>query len=614
VNIFAVLSFISFILFVQAGVFTLIKDHKSPEARVFALLCFLFAIYSGNYTLFFNSSSLDQVYFFDKVAAIGWVFFPLVTVWFFLLLTKTKSNTINLIIYFFLIPVSLYSYYVTLTDLESVKLFYVHNGNWYFTPFDNTISYFLMVLYLITCVLICYFILISWYFMASRNREKYQARVMLVVISVFFMITFFINLVFPYLESQVIPAMAPINAVILVAGIVYILFLLPSSSIAPNIVYNLIVQNIKEFIFITDNKLKLQVTNIHTLNQLKYNNYEISKSSLKDIFSDVSKIHDALRMLDHRSVSNQMRMELMAKNKQSIPVLLYIIKVSDRFRRVQAYVISCLDYRQKLKLREEVAERIRTEKSLSQLRRELELLVKKRTRELQEANLRLQQEVAERRSAEEQIKADLHEKVKLVQEIHHRVKNNIQMIISLVNMLSRHPRIDQHASEKLRDIAEKVRYISRIHEDFYSSPNLSSIAFSPYLKKATGELYSNYGQSKDIIFKLNLADEKLDISQALPLGIIFNELLINCLLYAFDKKNDKNDKNKSIVSVEFFKSAGYYSLIVSDNGVGLQAPFHELVSQNIGLQLVNILTKEHLKGTITHYGQHGTRFIIRFNV
>jgi two-component sensor histidine kinase len=89
-------------------------------------------------------------------------------------------------------------------------------------------------------------------------------------------------------------------------------------------------------------------------------------------------------------------------------------------------------------------------------------------------------------------------------------------------------------------------------------------------------------------------------------------LLINSITYAF--KEERNDKNKSMISVEFFKFNGYYSLIVSDNGVGLQAPFHELISNNIGLQLVNILTKEHLKGTITHYGQHGTRFIIRFTV
>ncbi len=611
-NIFALLSFVSFALFMQAGLYSLKKDRKSATTKVFALLCFLFGMYAGSYSLFFDAQTLDQVYLYDKYASVGWVFFPIVTVWFLLLLTKTNNRIINAIVILFLLPVSLYSSYTVFTDLESVKYFYEYHGNWFYTPYDTTFEYYVFVLYLIVSVLISYFVLISWYFMGLTNRDKYKARIMLYTLSIFFVISFFTNLIFPYLHSQIIPAMAPINALILIGGSVYMLFFLPGESIAPNIVYNLIVQNVKEFLFIADSNGKIYSTNHFTLANLKYNNYEISRSSIGELFSDEEKIENALKSLSSRNVSKQIRIELISRNSERIPVMLYIIKVSDQYKRVRGYVFSCMDYRQKLKLRDEVAERVRTEKNLSQLRRELELLVKKRTRELQDANLRLQQEVIERRSAEEQIKADLHEKVKLVQEIHHRVKNNIQMIISLVNMLCNHPRIDGHASEKLRDIAEKVRYISRIHEDFYSSPNLSSIAFSSYLKKAIGELYSNFGQRKDIVFKLNLTDENLDISQAIPLGIIFNELLINSLIYAFDHEM-KSESEKSIIRVEFFKNNDHYSLVVSDNGVGLHAPFNEIQTKKIGLQLVNVLARDHLKGTIVHLNQEGTTFTINFN-
>jgi two-component sensor histidine kinase len=611
VNIFAILSFISFILFVQAGLLALWKDHKSLTSRVFALLCLLFAIYSGSYTLFFDAETIEQVYFYDKIASIGWVFFPIVTVWFSLIFTNSKNKVIKGIVLFFLLPVSFYSVYVVFTDLESVKYFYEHNGNWFYTPYDTTANYYLFFLYLITSVLVNYFILISWFFMAESNREKFKAKIMLYTLTLFFVLSFFTNLIFPFLHSQIIPAMAPINALILVGGIAYLLFFLPTSSIAPNVLYNLIVQNVKEFLFLADSKGKIYATNHYTLAHLKYNSYEISRSSISDIFSDEKKIEDAIRSLGTRNVSKQIRVDLISRINERIPVLLYVIRVSDHYKRTRGFVFSCLDYRQKLKLRDEVAERVRTEKNLSQLRRELELLVKKRTRELQDANLRLQQEVVDRRSAEEQIKTDLHEKVKLVQEIHHRVKNNIQMIISLVNMLCSHPKIDSHASDKLREIAEKVRYISRIHEDFYSSPNLSNIAFSSYLKKAIGELYSNYGRRKDIVFKLNLTDENLDISQAIPLGIIFNELLMNSLLYAFEKEILEDEK--SIINVEFFKNNGHYSLVVSDNGIGLQAPLNEIQSKKIGLQLVHVLAKEHLKGSVLHDGHYGTTFTVKFN-
>jgi two-component sensor histidine kinase len=610
VNIFAILSFISFILFVQAGFLALWKNHKALTSRVFAFLCLLFAVYAGGYTLFFDAETLEQVYFYDRIASIGWIFFPIVTVWFSIIFTNSKNKVIKGILLFFLLPISVYSLYVAITDLESVKFFYINNGNWFFTPYDTTSDYYLFILYLIASVLVSYYVLISWFFMAESNREKYKAKIMLYILTIFFILSFFTNLVFPFLQSQVIPAMAPINALILVGGIAYLLFFLPTASIPPSVLYNLIVQNVNEFLFLADSKGKIYATNHYTLAHLKYNSYEISRSSISEIFSDKEKIEDALRSLGTRNVSKQIRVDLISQTNERIPVLLYVIKVNDHFKRTRGFVFSCLDYRQKLKLRDEVAERVRTEKNLSQLRRELELLVKKRTRELQDANLRLQQEVIERRSAEEQIKTDLHEKVKLVQEIHHRVKNNIQMVISLVNMLCNHPKIDSHASDKLREIAEKVRYISRIHEDFYSSPNLSNIAFSGYLKKAIGELYSNYGRRKDIVFKLNLTDENLDIGQAIPLGIIFNELLKNSLLYAFEREILPDEK--SIINIEFYKNNGHYSLIVSDNGIGLQAPLNEIQSKKIGLQLVNVLVKEHLKGSVSHDGQFGTTFTVKF--
>ncbi len=611
VNIFAVLSFISSVLFLQAGIYTLIKDRKSSVNRVFAFLSFLFAVYAFSYTLFFNAETIEKVYLYDRIASVGWVFFPLITVWFFHLLTRNLSPKVFLLLFTVFLLIAIYSSYIALFDLESVKYFYQDNGNWFYTPYDNTFSYFLFVFYLICCVLLVYYMLIGWYFMAGSNREKYQAKVLLYILSFFFVLSFFSNLIFPYIEAHLIPAMAPINALILIGGGLYVLFFLPSASITPDMVYHLIVNHVKEFLLIADKEGRIYATNQYTLNNLKYNSYEINRCELEDIFSEPEKVKEGIKYMGSKNVSRQIRIELLTKGKENVPVVLYIIKIEDVFKRNLGYVFSCMDYRQKLKLKEEVADRVRAEKNLSQIRRELELLVKKRTQELQEANFKLQQEVVERRSAEEQIKADLHEKIELVQEVHHRVKNNIQVIISLVNMLCNHPLIDNHASDKLRDIAEKIRYISRIHEDFYSSPNLSSIAFSSFLKKAIGELYRNHGQQRDIVFKLNLTDENLDISHAIPLGIIFNELLMNSLNYAF--QTEKAIENKSTINVEFFRNNGEFSLIVSDNGIGLPMPFQELKSQKIGLQLVNVLTRDHLKGTIFHYGQQGTTFIVKFD-
>ncbi|MBW6478348.1 MAG: PAS domain-containing protein [Bacteroidales bacterium] len=610
-NVFALFSFISFILFFQAGVYFLYKDRRNLLNRVFVLLSFLFALYALSYNLFFDAKTLDEVYLYDRIASPGWIFFPVVSIWFAIVLTKNKSYIIRLICYLFLLPTAFYSLYVALTDLESVKLFYFQNENWFYTPYDHTFAYMIFIVYLIVSVLVMYFVLIGWFYSAENNRQKMQAKIMLAALSLFFVLTSITNLVLPVIQLDFLPALAPINALTLIGGMFLTLVLHQKVYIAPEHIYNLIHLHVKEFVFMLDKDLKIFSANQYSLRQLKYNPYDLQKKDPNLFFSDFNMILQAVQKMSKRDDSPQIRMDLLARDGKSIPVLLSVIKVRNSYQKVEGYALVCTNYRQKLQLKEEIAERVRTEKNLYQIRKELEYLVKKRTHELQEASQRLQQEVVERKRAEQQIKADLEQKIELVQEVHHRVKNNIQMIISLINMLCSHPVIDGQTSDHLRDIAEKVRYISRIHEDFYASPHLSRIAFSPYLKKTIGELYSNFGYSSEIVFKLNIADEYLEINQAIPLGIIFNELLVNALKHAFAYETIPDEK--SVIRVEFFKRNGIVTMLVIDNGIGLPSGFSLANSGNVGLKLVRILTKDHLRGIVESSVNHGTRFKVTFD-
>jgi two-component sensor histidine kinase len=610
-NTFSLLSLIALLLYLQAGARVLIRDHKAKTHRIFAFLCVLFGFYALGNFLYFNSTSIEQVYLYDRLAAVGWVFFPLISVWFFIELTQIKYKAINWIFLFFQLPVAVCIFVLAMDRLEQFKFFYEFEGIWYYTPNDSVIIYYLFILYLVSSVLVIFFMLIKWYFVAELNQHRIQAKILIITILGFFTISFISNIILPFFGSQLTPGLASITAIILVGGGTYTLLFLQGKVFNTELIYKLLINHIKEFLFLMDKNGRIYATNLFTLNSLHYNNYDLLKSDSTFLFSSYDKVIDLLRKMDDRVISPQIRVDLVARNGKKIPVLLSIIKIIGSYESTHGYVLACVDYRQKLKLKEEVAERVRTEKNLYQIRRELEFMVKKRTSELQNANQKLQYEVMERRRAEQQIKADLDEKIELVKEVHHRVKNNIQMIISLINMLCNHPKIDRNASDKLREIAEKVRYISRIHEDFYSSPNLSNIAFSGYLKKSIGELYSNYGAGQELIFKLNISNESLEIDQAIPLGIIFNELMLNVLKYAFNG-HETPDK-KRIVNVEFFRKKERYSLIISDNGVGLPENVEEIKYQKTGLQLVDILTKEHLKGEINNYGTFGTTFMITFN-
>lgn len=607
-NVFALLSFTSFVLFLQAGVYVIFKNPTKQLFRVFGLLCFLFTVYAFNYYLFFQAETIEQVYLFDRIASVGWVFFPLVTVWFTILLTKNTNPVVLGLFRYLLAPAALFSFYVAMFRLESVKFFYQSNGMWFYTPVEENLSYMLFVLYLLVSVLLVYFVLIGWFYNAETNRQKMQAKIFLAALSIFFLSSIASNIIFPLLRTDFLPATAPINALILIGGGLAVLMLLPTQTVTPELMHNLTILHIKEFLFFLDKNANIILANQFTLTHLKSNHYDLLRENPEKVFSDYAKIRDSIEKMGRKVSSRQVRMDLISREGIVIPVMVSAIKVRDKFQRTIGYILICLDFRQKLKLQEEVEERVRTEKNLFQVRKELELLVEKRTYELQDANQRLQQEVIERRRAEQQIKADLEEKIALVQEVHHRVKNNIQMIISLINMLSSHHRIEGATSDKLREIAEKVRYISDIHEDFYAYPNLSRIAFSPYLKKTIGELYSNFGRGIDVVFKLNLADEYLDINQAIPLGIIFNELLINAMKYAFS--NHADVKSKNILKVEFYKNNGNYVLKVSDNGSGLPEPYKNFKSGKVGLKLVDILVKEHLRGKIECYNSEGTVFTV----
>jgi PAS domain S-box-containing protein len=607
-NLYALLSLISVVLYLQIILLVLVKDYTLKIHRIFSLLSFLFAIYAFGNFMYFNTNSIEKVYAYDRIASISWVFFPLMSVWFFMELTKMYNPIIKVIFFGFLIPCSLWSFVAAQTRLEELKYFYFSDGNLFYIPNVNSSDYHIYIAYLVVCLYVITFLLIRWLHYGKLNQHRVQAKILLATIALYFVLSIFSNFVLPYLESPWFLGMDSFTGLVLIGGGAFSLLKVSGKVINPDTIYKLLINHIKEFMFLLDKNGNIYASNSYTLSNLHYNSYELLKVPAQTLIPSYDKVHQVIQMMGSRKVSRQIRLDLMTKQGKSIPVMVSVVKILGDYENLLGYVLTCTDYRQMLKLKEEVAERVRTEKNLFQIRKELEFLVKKRTFELQEANQKLQLEVIERKRAEEQIKGDLDEKVELVQEIHHRVKNNIQMIISLINMLSNHPRINQVASDKLREIAEKVRYISRIHEDFYSSPNLSNIEFSKYLKKATGELYSNYGRDVDVIFKLNIADEYLEINQAIPMGIIFNELMLNVLRHAFRE----NSQKRKIVNIEFYKKQQQYSLVISDNGSGLPENINEIKKHKIGLQLVEILAKDHLKGEIKNYGSFGTTFIVNF--
>ena len=215
-------------------------------------------------------------------------------------------------------------------------------------------------------------------------------------------------------------------------------------------------------------------------------------------------------------------------------------------------------------------------------------------------------DVTERKRAEKQIKAALKEKEILMKEIHHRVKNNLQVMDSLINLQSR-TITDERVAQTLGDVRSRILSMALIHEQLYQSQDLSQIGFYQYLQHLTRSLFQTYKvQSNRIDLSIDANEIFLDIETAIPCGLIINELVSNSLKYAFPEGRNGE------IRVNFQQTGNQLKLSVGDNGVGLPADidFHSPIT--LGLRLVHLLT-EQLDGGVYVDRSHGTRFEIAFD-
>ncbi|MBD2102432.1 histidine kinase dimerization/phosphoacceptor domain -containing protein [Leptolyngbya sp. FACHB-261] len=217
-------------------------------------------------------------------------------------------------------------------------------------------------------------------------------------------------------------------------------------------------------------------------------------------------------------------------------------------------------------------------------------------------------DVTERKQAEEQIKASLREKEVLLKEVHHRVKNNLQVISSLLNLQSDQIQ-DSQALEVFKESQNRVRSMALIHEKLYQSKHLASIDFSDYIRSLTDTLLRSYGNSANRIeLSMSAGEVLLGIDTAIPLGLIISELVSNALKHAF------TEQEPGMIRVGLHNgSNSELMLTVSDNGIGLPKDFDWQNSESLGLRLVNDLA-EQLDGSIEFWNGNGTTFKLTFAV
>lgn len=205
-----------------------------------------------------------------------------------------------------------------------------------------------------------------------------------------------------------------------------------------------------------------------------------------------------------------------------------------------------------------------------------------------------------------ELRSSLNERETLLKEIHHRVKNNLAMTISLIK-LQKLKLSDKETKDALSDIQERVYTMELLHRKLYESKNLSHIDFAKYIQDLVKDLYATYKKDKNIQIHIDIVPFNMNIELALPCGLIINECLTNSFKHAFLEKDGN-------IFVSFYKEKDSYILSISDDGLGIPSKIEVKSAKSLGLRLIRSIAKDQLLGKLTYSNKNLSTFEIRFSI
>jgi PAS domain S-box-containing protein len=357
-----------------------------------------------------------------------------------------------------------------------------------------------------------------------------------------------------------------------------------------------IIKSMASSLLVANPDLSIRTVNKATVELLGYTENELLQKSARDIILGDSERGLGLDDLLKKGFLKDVPLFYATKEGKKIPVSFSGSVMYKENGTVQGIVC----------LAQDITERKDAEEALIRAHDELEIRVAERTYELEKANESLESEVKDRKSAEEKVTVSLHEKEVLLKEIHHRVKNNLQVISSLLFLNSRNIK-DKEALSMFQDSQNRVKSIALVHERLYKSKDLGRIDLKEYINLLTVDLATTFGINRELIqLQINIQDVTIGIDYAVPCGLIINELISNSLKYAFPNGNSGYIKVEVIMDEE-----KNYILTVADNGIGLPEGIDIKKLNSLGLQLVNNLVRQ-LEGNFEFSGEGGTTFKIIF--
>ena len=551
-NIFSYISLLAFLVCFFLGSFIYHKNSKSQLNIMIALLCILVGFLAFAEFQYRQTLDFETAYLWLKISGL-WPLVPAILLHISLIFTGKKNILKNKNIYLLIyVPALIISFYAIDSNLLLQGILKEYWGWTYVFP-EKSALFSIMSAWTLICIILAGIISFQYY-LKTQNIKRLQAKYIILGLYFPLFITMTTDLILPTMSIR-IPETTMVMSTVGIGFISYGVWKYRFPALTAAVAADEIVSTMSNFLIMLDHEKNIVTINDATKHLLGYEMNELIGKPVEFLFADqTGKTGKNLFDDDSNSIIN-FETSLKSKNNEIIPVLLSKSVIKDDNGNIMGIV--CIG-----------------------------------------------NNIVEIKDAEEKIKKSLKEKELLLRELHHRVKNNLQIILSLINLQSNGIK-DKKDLEIFRESQSRVKSMAIIHEKLYQSADFASVNFEEYIKSLVSYLISYY--SNDLI-DVEIDVEKdlvLNMDTAVPCGLIINELVTNSIKHAFTKLNSGK------ISVKFHSDNGCFTLIVKDNGVGFPPELDIKNPQKLGLQLVTSLTDQ-LEGKIDYNGSDGSEFKIRF--
>ena len=550
-------------------------DRKSRINQIFIFYALSFAIWAITFAFFYSAPDKTTAWFWYNLSAFGRFFYPA------LILDLTLVFTKNRIIYqrwwhsilLYILP--LIFIIVIFTGPFITQDLVLINGQWFEILITDNIWWYAYTMYYMIFLLLAFLIFGWWGYTSTVLREKKQARIIIATGLITIILGLITNTFLPLFNIHIIPSVAHIIGVIFFSGVTYAIVKYKLLKFTTTTAADQIISKITDLVFLISTQGKIISTNARARRLLGYSRSEIEGPEWQFIIKDskdqeiIGKYIDSGLIEDQDSYKN-MEIKLYTKRGNYIPVNSFLSGVNDNFGLIGVLMVA-QDLRQTKKLLHEIRE-----KNIAQKAAKIH---------------------------EEKLQKSLDEKDLLLKEIHHRVKNNMQIISSLLNLQAGYLK-DEEAVNALKESQARIVSMAMLHENLYRSDNLTGINFENYIKHLIRNLFHTYNVNMEKIkFNIMAQGVFLNIDTAIPCGLIINELVTNSIKHAFPEGTSGD------IKVNMDQDDDKYHLEISDNGIGLPPEFDIKKSSTLGILLVNSLVGQ-LDGSIEVIRNQGTTYQI----